>query len=148
MRFQPMACKTENKKGNQNNVLQNYSHLPQGLLKMRFEPHDETCTSKAKEHMLSDCPAMLVHSYCNFINTMACRCQRTNTTECCGLCASGQEAASQTRLQRNQLERLRETTHGIADSSQNSNHSSGWPTRYVFLVQLDQRDDKKNKKLK
>ena len=26
--------------------------------------------------------------------------------------------------------------------------SSGWPTRYVFLVQLDQRDDKKNKKLK
>ena len=32
--------------------------------------------------------------------------------------------------------------------AQNSNHSSGWPTRYVFLVQLDQRDDKKNKKLK
>ena len=31
--------------------------------------------------------------------------------------------------------------------AQNSNHSSGWPTRYVFLVQLDQRDDKKNKKI-
>ena len=32
--------------------------------------------------------------------------------------------------------------------AQNSNHTTGWPTRYVFLVQLDQRDDKKNKKLK
>ena len=109
--------KRKDEKGKQNNVLQNSSHLPQGLLKIPFEPHEETCTSKASEHMLGDCPAMLVHSYCNFINTVACRCQRTSTTECWDLCASGREAASQTTQRRSQIERLPETTPGTADSS-------------------------------